>query len=280
MGDQIGNLAVSPDDEQARPPETAERTDRRLAIGAFGALIVAESAVAILLSPAAGACLLACTGAMGFLQHRSERHTSSRAPGVPAVPPTLHTSNAPSLPGRPALVDQVTRDTARAQRYGYALTLAIIDIPRFEDLKAGNEPGAMREVVAHVAERLRRTMRTADFLAQIGESRFAVTLTDCTADQAARFSDRVLRVVNGRPILTGEKGCVPINVQVEMTALQFDAARFASATAFVAAAEGDTSSQPSELVSPTSASARARDVRLLRRELIKTGIPDSLGRAS
>lgn len=258
----------------AAPKSAGNQLDRRLAVGAFGALLAGEAAVALLLSPAVGACLLACTGAMGYLQYRGD-HRPAR-PAADRPPVLAHAQPAATLPGRPELLDQAARDMARAKRYGFPLTLAVIDIPGHEQLSALWDANTKSDVGAQLAERVRHAMRASDFLAQVAPDRFVAALMDCTGEQAERFGARVTRSVGARPILTGEKNCLPVQLSAVVSSLQFAAARFGDARAFVAAAEG----QPAPVSIVERVRPDGRDVRMLRRELMKDDAREPLERAS
>ena len=115
-----------------------------------------------------------------------------------------------------------------------------------------------------------------DFLAQVAPDRFVAALMDCTGEQAERFGARVTRSVGARPILTGEKNCLPVQLSAVVSSLQFAAARFGDARAFVAAAEG----QPAPVSIVERVRPDGRDVRMLRRELMKDDAREPLERAS
>lgn len=270
---RLSNRSKSATQAPPRVAESGRSLDRGMAVGAFGALIAGEAVVAVLL-PTAGICLLACTGAMGYLQHRSERRRASAAPAAAAT--TAAPPSRAELPGRPELLDQAGRDIARAKRYGFPLTLAVIDVPKYEQLSAAWDEETTADIAAHLADRVRHAMRESDFLARVAPDRFIATLMDCTAEQADGFAERVARSVGARPILTGEKGCLPVQLAATVSSLQFAAQRFPDAPSFIAEAEGEPA--------PVSIAARVRpdgrDVRMLRRELVKDAVPEPLERAS
>ena len=158
----------------------AARLNHRLIIGTLTLIFVAELLLAVMVSPVVGAVMLAFTGLLGVLEHRGERFASAdrerameayASQRVLALACDLETG----LPNRQSLIDQLTRDIARSERYHEDLTMAVVRIGQFEAI-ASRGSDVRGEAVAHVAQTLKRVTRTSDYIARIDESRFAVLL--------------------------------------------------------------------------------------------------------
>ena len=165
------------------------------------------------------------------------------------------------LPNRNYLIDQLTRDIARAERYGTTITLAIIEMARMDELRRAWGGEILPRAAAHVAETLRRVTRASDFLARIDETRFAVILVECTREQAVRFADRITLAVANRPLEPEGRQRVPVYVNVQVRATQYERERFRGPLDFISAAGGDV------ILEPPSAKAQV-DVRDIRRRAL------------
>jgi len=148
------------------------------------------------------------------------------------------------LPNRNYLIDQLSREIARAERYGTTITLAVIELARVDELQRSWGGDILDRAAAHVAETLRRVTRASDFLARLDEQRFAVVLLECTREQAVRFADRITLAVANRPLEPAGRQRVPVYVAVQARATQFERERFRGPLELISAAGGDVASEP------------------------------------
>lgn len=167
------------------------------------------------------------------------------------------------LPNRNYLIDQLSREIARAERYGTTITLAVIELARVEELQRAWGGEILPRAAAHVAETLRRVTRASDFLARLDEQRFAVVLLECTREQAVRFADRITLAVANRPLEPEGRQRVPVYVAVQVRATQFERERFRGPLDFISAAGGDVVIEP-----PSARANEAVDVRAIRRRAL------------
>jgi diguanylate cyclase (GGDEF)-like protein len=96
--------------------------------------------------------------------------------------------------------DTLQRECARAQRYGRALALLVLDV---DDFKAINERVghlAGDAVLAEAATRLRSVLRASDIACRVGGDEFAIILPEAGTGEAAKLYSRVEEVVSARPI--------------------------------------------------------------------------------
>lgn len=167
------------------------------------------------------------------------------------------------LPNRNYLIDQLTREIARAERYGTTITLAVIELARVEELQRSWGGEVVSRAAAHVADTLRRVTRASDFLARLDEQRFAVVLLECTREQAVRFADRITLAVANRPLEPEGRQRVPVYIAVQVRATQFERERFRGPLDFISAAGGDVVIDP-----PSSRANETVDVRAIRRRAL------------
>lgn len=236
---------------------------------AFLALVVGAFAANPLLGFAAAACIgLGALVAWAFSRMNVER------PAADARPRNLLESEhelfredvITGLPNRRMMLDELTREMARAERYGHDLTLTVVTIVQPDSAHTDDR---FLRAVDHVAERMKRVTRTSDFLARVDGRRFAVVLQKCTSRQARIFGERSILAIGNRPLeaLPGEPE--PIVVGVDVTSLQWEENRFKDAADFLAQAENPATADAVRVrAAGTSADAVARDARELRRRLI------------
>ncbi|MGE0601291.1 MAG: diguanylate cyclase [Dehalococcoidia bacterium] len=244
----------------------------RRAVAAAGIiLLLGEAAVAFQFSGTVGLIMMVMTAGLGAFVYR----------GIESLSPnTIATSEAMAafvddqtgLPGRQQLIDTLSRDIARCERYSHALTLSVVKVSQYEDLKCAWGAGTARTAIDHVAETLRRITRASDFLCRIDESTFGIILLQCSGRQAALYGDRLSLAVSNRPLKSSSRSKVPLYVGVEVSAVEYDALRFRGPLDFLSFAGGEIV-EP-RLVRPrTATAASASDPRSLREQLVKDYYP-------
>jgi two-component system cell cycle response regulator len=103
------------------------------------------------------------------------------------------------LPNRPAFEEALARETALAQRHGYALSVVLLDIDHLRNVNNTHGRQAGDEVVRSFARTLTGNLRASDGLYRYGDDEFVAILPHADfvgAKQAAdRLVDAVARVV-------------------------------------------------------------------------------------
>ncbi len=231
--------------ESVRMPLLAPlRTRYHVAEVLGGTLLVTEIGV-LVAAPAVGALLLGTTAGLGGITVRGlirmeRRAAGGRGDNQPAnAGPGMSDDGEGTLPGRQQLIDQLAREIARTQRYGYDMSIAIIGVSQFEGLRASWGSAMAGNAVAHVGRTLQRITRVSDFLARIDDSRFAVVLMQCNAEQAGLFGERASLAASNRPLIPATGVRVPLYVSVETTALQYQPSKYRGPLDFLSAAGGD-----------------------------------------
>ncbi len=244
----------------------------RMVIALALVLLIAEAAVAIRFSPATGLVLMASTAGLGTFCYRAVRALPLSARGGNAEP----TLEAPSgLAHRAQLIDTLSRDIARSERYSHPLTLAIIRISQFEEMKASWGAGTARLATAHVVETLARITRASDYIARIDEATFGVILLQCSGRQAELYSDRLSLAVSNRPLKSISQVKVPLYVGVEVNAVEYDSARFRGPLDFLSVAGGDVATERHRAAhGPGQRGGAALDSRALRDSIVKDYYPE------
>lgn len=246
---------------------------RRAALSLGFCLLVAEAGVAVQYSGPIGLILMAATAGLGAFVYKgieALRPASTDAARAEAAGIDSRTG----LPTRQQLIDTLQRDIARCERYSHALTLSVIRINQYEELKTAWGVGTARQAVDHVAETLKRITRASDFLCRLDESTFAVVLLQCSGRQASLFGDRLSLAVSNRPLKAASNVKVPLYVGVDISALEYDATRFRGPLEFLSVAGGDVVlDRPRTVAGQGQRGMMAADPRGLREQLVKDYYP-------
>jgi len=96
--------------------------------------------------------------------------------------------------------ETLSREVARAHRYGRRLALVVFDLDDFKAIndKIGHLAGDA--VLAEVAERVRSVVRSADVACRVGGDEFGIILPESTLADAEQLSHRMQAAVASRPI--------------------------------------------------------------------------------
>ncbi|HEU5204452.1 MAG TPA: diguanylate cyclase [Candidatus Limnocylindrales bacterium] len=87
----------------------------------------------------------------------------------------------------------VADEDARIRRYRRSATIVMIELDGLDRLTARLGDGAAARLVPAVADTIQRLAREADFVARLGDSRFAVLLPETDEIQAINYVERVRR---------------------------------------------------------------------------------------
>jgi diguanylate cyclase (GGDEF)-like protein len=246
---------------------------RRAVVTLALVLLLGESAVAIRYSGPMGLLMMASTAGLSAFVYQGLQTLS------PVYRDRLSRNEEPSvdsrtgLPTRTQLIDTLARDIARSERYSHALTLAVVRITQFEEMRTSWGVGTARFAVDHVVETLRRVTRSSDFVARLDESTFAVILLQCSGRQAALYADRLALAVGNRPLKSTSDVKVPLYVGVDITPVEYDATRFRGPLEFLSVAGGDLIPDRPRTRNGGQRTAFAADARGLRAQLVKDYYP-------
>ena len=100
------------------------------------------------------------------------------------------------------LLETLTRENARRQRTGRALTLMLLDLDFFKKVNDTYGHLVGDEMLRQTAERLKATLREEDILARFGGEEFCVVLSETSAEDAKICAERCLKVISEKPFAT------------------------------------------------------------------------------
>lgn len=256
-------------------PDGAERRfalTRRAVLALGVILLVAEAGVALEYSGTVGLILMASTAGLGAFVFQGVRALSPSHREAAGHRDEASVDPATGLPTRAQLIDTLSRDIARSERYSHALTLSVVKISQFEEMRSAWGAGTAKLAVDHVVETLGRITRASDFVARLDESSFAVILLQCSGRQAGLYADRLALAVSNRPLKSTSAVKVPLYVGVEVNAVEYDATRFRGPLDFLSVAGGDLIPERPRAL-PSQRGVASVDSRGLRQQLVKDYYP-------
>ncbi|MFP5237967.1 MAG: diguanylate cyclase [Acidobacteriota bacterium] len=106
---------------------------------------------------------------------------------------------------RSALVPLLFRETDRVQRMKTSLCLILMDIDDFGHWNLRLGTGACDDLLAQMAGRVRRMLRSYDLLGRMGKDEFLVALPGCTAVNAMTLAERIRQEVFATPFQAAGK---------------------------------------------------------------------------
>jgi diguanylate cyclase (GGDEF)-like protein len=104
------------------------------------------------------------------------------------------------LHNRRYFYETLGREVDRAQRYQRSLSLVIVDVDGFKEINDRIGHLAGDAVLAEIADRIRRVMRSADIPCRVGGDEFAVIVPEVEVGQARQLVGRIQRAVSSQPI--------------------------------------------------------------------------------
>jgi len=137
--------------------------------------------------------LLPIVGTIGFLlmcTERSEKHLARMASEDPLT----------GVYNRRALAEFGMREMARARRHGTPLSVILVDIDYFKKIndELGHAAGDL--ALIETVNRLRKNLRSEDYLGRMGGEEFLILLPDSNIQQAQVLAQRILEEFSSKPM--------------------------------------------------------------------------------
>jgi diguanylate cyclase (GGDEF)-like protein len=120
--------------------------------------------------------------------------------------------------------ETLSREVARAHRYGRRLALVVFDLDDFKAINDRIGHLAGDGVLAEVAERVRGVVRSADVACRVGGDEFGIILPESTLADAEQLSHRMQAAVASRPI--GDAGKLQLSAGAAELRSEDDATKF------------------------------------------------------
>jgi diguanylate cyclase (GGDEF)-like protein len=125
---------------------------------------------------------------------------------VPFVDPVTGVWN------RLQVVERLTGEWSRSERYGSPITCLIVEIDRHADHRARHGLFVADEILKSVARRLKRTVRDHDVVGRYGDARFVV-IAVADGEGAKSLGGRLRNAVTVEPIAVGDRQ-LPVSIRI------------------------------------------------------------------
>ena len=102
------------------------------------------------------------------------------------------------------VVERLTGEWSRSERYGSPITCLIVEIQGFAEIRAKHGAYVSDEVMKAVARRLKRTVRDHDVVGRYGDARFVIVAV-ADGDGARALSGRLRNAVAAEPVAVGDR---------------------------------------------------------------------------
>ncbi len=106
-------------------------------------------------------------------------------------PDIIQADTATGFDGPATWAKRLTEENARVQRYGRAATVVLVELAGVDRLAERLGPDAAERLVPPIGTTMRRQARSADSLARLSATRFAVLLPDTDEVKAINYVERV-----------------------------------------------------------------------------------------
>jgi diguanylate cyclase (GGDEF)-like protein len=117
---------------------------------------------------------------------------------------STYISELHDLPNRNYLLAELRREMPQSRSHGTAFTLIHLEIDDVEGLRGRRGTGFVDRTLSSVTDLLQRITRSSDFVAYLGDAKFAVLLNECTREQSFLYLRRIpgaISVSDGRHML-------------------------------------------------------------------------------
>ena len=103
---------------------------------------------------------------------------------------------------RRTFVEAAAQEIARADRYGQAISLALVDVDHFKRINDSYGHAIGDAVLRHLADRVRAELRKIDVVARIGGEEFVILMPETGRPAAVRVIERLRSVLGAEPVDT------------------------------------------------------------------------------
>jgi len=117
---------------------------------------------------------------------------------------------------RRAFFAAATQEIERADRYGGAVSVVMIDLDHFKRVNDSFGHATGDRVLREATAALARTLREPDILGRLGGEEFAVVLPETPLPGAIEAAERLRQAVAGLAIPAGEAGAEPLRLTISL----------------------------------------------------------------
>jgi diguanylate cyclase (GGDEF)-like protein len=109
------------------------------------------------------------------------------------------------IPNRRAFMQAAEQEVLRAQRYGSALTVAVLDLDHFKNINDTHGHAAGDHVLINRANLLAASVREVDTVGRLGGEEFAILMPGTPLSEAIQAIERIRQGFEQNPVSDGEQ---------------------------------------------------------------------------
>lgn len=121
-----------------------------------------------------------------------------------------------ALPNRLAGLERLKEEFARMVRSGHASSVLMMDVDLFKPINDTHGHGVGDEVLVHVADVIRSSLRVGDFVARFGGEEFMALLPDTDLEGAAVVAEKIRAALESQPQPTVGRVTISIGATLAM----------------------------------------------------------------
>lgn len=124
-----------------------------------------------------------------------------------------HTDALTFLPNRRSIIASLQHEVNRSERYGFPLSISMIDIDNFKEINDTRGHTIGDQVLRFIASEMRDHIRQPDEIGRYGGDEFLVVLPDTTENAASEQANRLCKQILATPVQAG-KDQVSVSVSI------------------------------------------------------------------
>ena len=136
-----------------------------------------------------------------------------------------------NLPNRRWFAEEVVREVSRADRQGFPMCAAMVDLDRFKLYNDRHGHPAGDRLLRRSADAWTHTLRATDFMARYGGEEFVVLLSDCTLPDAHEVIERLRAATPDGQTCSAGMAALEVGESPEHLIARADAALYAAKAA-------------------------------------------------
>ncbi len=128
---------------------------------------------------------------------------------------------------RRGFAEQAEREINRSGRYDRPSSLIMLDLDHFKSINDSHGHGVGDDVLRHVAEIIKATIRPSDVLGRLGGEEFGILLTETGAEDARIAAERIRHAIATSPLVVSPALSIPVTASLGVASITEDVSAFA-----------------------------------------------------
>lgn len=128
---------------------------------------------------------------------------------------------------RRGFAEQAEREINRSGRYDRPSSLIMLDLDHFKSINDSHGHGVGDDVLRHVAEIIKATIRPSDVLGRLGGEEFGILLTETGAEDARIAAERIRHAIATSPLVVSPALSISVTASLGVASITEDVSAFA-----------------------------------------------------